>query len=84
MSGPHPPRSPFRLPADARDADRSALWIGLAVLGPWTVADVSKISVAYYFGYFLLALPLLGKFEKTRPLPNSISEAVLKPAPATT
>jgi quinol-cytochrome oxidoreductase complex cytochrome b subunit len=64
-------------------------WFGaqapdLAVLGPWTVADVSKISVAYYFGYFLLALPLLGKFEKTRPLPNSISEAVLKPAPATT
>src|SRR5690606_721081 len=64
-------------------------WFGaqapdLAVLGPWTVAAVSKISVAYYFGYFLLALPLLGKFEKTRPLPNSISEAVLKPAPATT
>ena len=50
----------------------------LKVLGPLTVADVSKLSVAYYFGYFLVALPLLGRFERPRPLPSSISEAVLK------
>jgi ubiquinol-cytochrome c reductase cytochrome b subunit len=48
------------------------------VLGlPLTVADVSKLSVVYYFAYFLVILPLLGRFEKPRPLPNSISEAVL-------
>ena len=39
----------------------------------------SKLSVVYYFAYFLVILPLLGRFEKPRPLPNSISEAVLKP-----
>jgi ubiquinol-cytochrome c reductase cytochrome b subunit len=42
-----------------------------------TVADTSKLSVLYYFAYFLVVLPLLGRFETTRPLPNSISEAVL-------
>ncbi len=47
------------------------------------VANVSKLSVLYYFGYFIVILPLLSRFEKPRPLPNSISEAVLKPAPAT-
>jgi ubiquinol-cytochrome c reductase cytochrome b subunit len=58
---------------------------GQVVVGPFTVADVSKASVVYYFAYFLVILPLLGRFEKPRPLPNSISEAVLsKPAPATT
>ena len=46
-------------------------------VGPFTVADVSKLSVVYYFAYFLVILPLLGRFEKPRPLPNSISEAVL-------
>jgi ubiquinol-cytochrome c reductase cytochrome b subunit len=62
------------------------IWYGaqepaLQVLGPFTVADVSKLSVLYYFAYFIVVLPLLGRFEKPRPLPNSISEAVLsKPA----
>ena len=48
-----------------------------------TVADTSKVSVLYYFAYFLVILPLLGRFETPRPLPNSISESVLKPASAT-
>jgi quinol-cytochrome oxidoreductase complex cytochrome b subunit len=62
------------------------MWYGaqepaLQVLGPFTVADVSKLSVLYYFAYFIVVLPLLGRFEKPRPLPSSISEAVLsKPA----
>jgi len=66
------------------------MWYGaqepaLQVLGPFTVADVSKLSVVYYFAYFIVVLPLLGRFEKPRPLPNSISESVLsKPAAATT
>ena len=38
---------------------------------------VSRIFTAYYFAFFLIILPLLGIFEKTRPLPNSISESVL-------
>ncbi|MEO6014830.1 MAG: cytochrome b, partial [Devosia sp.] len=66
------------------------MWYGaqtpdLKVLGPFTVADTSKLSVLYYFAYFIVILPLLSRFEKPRPLPNSISESVLghKPAPAT-
>lgn len=35
----------------------------------------SRISTFFYFSYFLLALPALSKFEKTLPVPNSISEA---------
>jgi len=38
---------------------------------------LAKIGTAYYFAYFLVVLPLLGRFEKTKPLPTSISEAVL-------
>ena len=38
---------------------------------------LAKIGTAYYFAYFLLVLPLLGRFEKPKPLPTSISEAVL-------
>jgi quinol-cytochrome oxidoreductase complex cytochrome b subunit len=56
----------------------------MKIIGNFTVADTSKLSVAYYFAYFLVVLPLLGRFEKPRPLPTSISESVLKPAPATT
>jgi len=48
------------------------------VIGPFTVADTSKLSVVYYFAYFLVILPLLGRYEKPRPLPSSISESVLK------
>ena len=38
---------------------------------------LSKIATAYYFLHFLLILPLLGRIEKPRPLPTSISESVL-------
>ena len=30
-----------------------------------------------YFAYFLIVLPLLGRIEKPRPLPNSIADDVL-------
>ena len=39
---------------------------------------LSRIFTAWYFIHFLVILPLLGRLEKPRPLPNSISEAVLK------
>ena len=38
----------------------------------------SRIFTIYYFAHFLIILPLLGFLEKPRPLPASISEAVLK------
>ncbi|MBO0756471.1 MAG: cytochrome b N-terminal domain-containing protein, partial [Bradyrhizobiaceae bacterium] len=39
---------------------------------------VARIFTAWYFLHFLVILPLLGLLETPRPLPNSISEAVLK------
>ncbi len=39
---------------------------------------IGQIASFYYFFHFLVIIPLLPKFEKTLPLPNSISEAVLK------
>jgi quinol-cytochrome oxidoreductase complex cytochrome b subunit len=38
---------------------------------------VGQIATAVYFAFFLIALPLLAKYEKTLPLPKSIAEAVL-------
>jgi quinol-cytochrome oxidoreductase complex cytochrome b subunit len=39
---------------------------------------IGQLATAYYFGYFLVILPLLSKFEKTLPLPESIATPVLK------
>src|ERR1700688_4040081 len=58
-----------------------AVVIGLGYLGSqppeggYVIA--ARILTAYYFAYFFIILPLLGLFEKTKPLPNSISESVL-------
>ena len=38
---------------------------------------LAQIGTAYYFLYFLLVLPVLGRLETPKPLPASISEAVL-------
>ena len=38
---------------------------------------ISRIATIYYFMHFLILLPLLGKFEKNRPLPESIGKPVL-------
>jgi ubiquinol-cytochrome c reductase cytochrome b subunit len=46
---------------------------------------MSQLGTLYYFGFFLLIMPLLGLFETPRRIPNSITEAVLeKNAKATT
>jgi ubiquinol-cytochrome c reductase cytochrome b subunit len=37
----------------------------------------ARIATAYYFVHFLILLPLLGRYEKTDPLPTSISDPVL-------
>ncbi len=39
---------------------------------------VGRIATAYYFLHFLILLPLIGWFERPRPLPTSIGEPVLK------
>ena len=39
---------------------------------------IGQIATFYYFGHFFVITPLLGKFEKTLPLPISITEEVLK------
>jgi ubiquinol-cytochrome c reductase cytochrome b subunit len=67
---------------------RQLFWIFLAdciVLG-WAGAQkpegaallIGQLATFYYFFHLLVLMPLLGKFEKTKPLPTSISEPVLK------
>ncbi len=51
-------------------------WLGAKPPEGWYVI-ASRILTIYYFGYFIVVLPLLGIFEKTKPVPNSISDAVL-------
>jgi len=74
--------------AKFRPIYKQVYWIFLAdciVLG-WAGAQkpegaallIGQLATAYYFLHLLVVLPLLGKFEKTRPLPQSISEPVLK------
>ncbi|SBW03917.1 Cytochrome b/c1 [uncultured Alphaproteobacteria bacterium] len=43
--------------------------------GIWIV--LGRIASIYYFVHLLVFLPLLSKFEKTRPLPESIGQPVL-------
>jgi ubiquinol-cytochrome c reductase cytochrome b subunit len=38
---------------------------------------ISQLAAAYYFAHFLIILPIISRIEKTLPLPNSITEAVL-------
>jgi len=38
---------------------------------------LSRLATAYYFIHFLILLPFLGRYEKTDPLPQSISDPVL-------
>jgi ubiquinol-cytochrome c reductase cytochrome b/c1 subunit len=59
-----------------------AVCLGLGYLGAKPAEGgyviASQILTVYYFAHFLIILPLLSRFEKTKPLPNSISESVLK------
>ena len=38
---------------------------------------ISRIATLYYFGFFLVIMPVLSRFEKTTDLPSSISAAVI-------
>jgi quinol-cytochrome oxidoreductase complex cytochrome b subunit len=42
--------------------------------------DLGQIATAYYFIHFFFLMPLIGWFERPKPLPKSISEPVLQGA----
>ena len=74
--------SAFAAPVEsARRYERSVV-IGLGYLGSRPPEGgyviTARILTAYYFVFLLVILPLLGLFETTKPLPNSISESVLR------
>ncbi|MCR4376963.1 MAG: cytochrome b N-terminal domain-containing protein [Rhodospirillales bacterium] len=39
---------------------------------------MTRLATGYYFAFFLVLMPLVGRLEKTKPLPNSIYEEVAK------
>jgi ubiquinol-cytochrome c reductase cytochrome b/c1 subunit len=43
--------------------------------GMWLL--VGRLATLYYFVHLVILVPLVGRFEKTKPLPDSISAAVL-------
>lgn len=43
--------------------------------GAWLL--IGRLSTLYYFLHLLVLIPLVGRFEKTKPLPNSISSSVI-------
>ena len=43
---------------------------------------IGQIATAYYFAHFLILMPLVSRYEKTRPLPAGIGEPVLPDAAA--
>jgi len=61
--------------------------LGLGYIGSQAPTDgttlVGRLFTIYYFAHFLVVLPLLGLFEKTKPLPASIADAVLAKNAAT-
>ncbi|MBK6897133.1 MAG: cytochrome b N-terminal domain-containing protein [Alphaproteobacteria bacterium] len=53
----------------SQPADASVMGVPLILVG--------LAGTGYYYMYFLVLLPLLSRFEKTKPLPESIHQAVL-------
>jgi ubiquinol-cytochrome c reductase cytochrome b subunit len=51
-------------------------WCGGSPATPFFVI-LSEICAAYYFAHFLIIIPIISRAERPRPLPNSITEAVL-------
>lgn len=43
----------------------------------FTTTHLSLLATIYYFGFFLVVLPILSRVERVQTLPNSIHEAVL-------
>jgi len=51
-------------------------WCGGSPAEPLYVIT-AQIAAAYYFAHFLIILPIVSRIEQTKPLPGSITEAVL-------
>lgn len=51
-------------------------WLG-AKPAEGTYTALAQVGTAYYFGFFLIIMPILGLIETPKRLPNSITEAVL-------
>ncbi len=51
-------------------------YVGGAEATPRNVI-LGQIATAIYFGYFLVYLPIVSRLERPRPVPNSITDAVL-------
>ncbi len=76
--------------ANYRPLYRQFFWIFVAVClglgwlggkpaeGGYVLA--ARLLTFYYFAHFLIILPIFGFIEKTKPLPNSISESILAKA----
>ncbi len=52
-------------------------YLGKSLAEGWYIW-AARLSTLYYYFYFLIALPLLPKFEKTHALPTSIDEHFTK------
>ena len=48
------------------------------VFGIMTMTTLGQIATFYYFAFFMVLMPLVGRLEKPKPLPNSIYEEVAK------
>ena len=42
---------------------------------------IARVATGYYFVHFLIILPIIGRKEKTLPIPLSITEPVLGGTP---
>ncbi len=51
-------------------------YVGGAEINAFNIA-LGQFASAYYFAHFLIILPLISKFERTLPLPSSISASVM-------
>ena len=61
----------------SRPADGTGL-LGLFTGNIWgNYVGLSQLGTLYYFGFFLVLMPVIGLIEKPRRIPNSITEAVL-------
>jgi ubiquinol-cytochrome c reductase cytochrome b subunit len=57
-------------------------WLG-AMPAEGIYVILSQLGTLYYFGFFLVIMPVLGLIETPKRIPNSITEAVLEKKNAT-
>jgi quinol-cytochrome oxidoreductase complex cytochrome b subunit len=57
----------------SQTADASLNLAGIVVPLVW----LGRLGTAYYFAYFWILLPIVGRIEATKPLPDSIARSVL-------